>query len=70
MVNHSYQTHIYNVVTGIDQNVYKDIFLTSIGQMKTQCFVIASMLVTKLDWHFANSNLMNAFGILYPQFWM
>ncbi len=34
MANHSYQIHIYNVVAGIDQNVYKNIFLTSIGQVK------------------------------------
>jgi hypothetical protein len=50
--------------------MYKDIFLTSIGQMKTQCFAIINILVIKLDQHFANSKLMNALGIVYPQFWM
>jgi hypothetical protein len=38
--------------------------------MKTQCSAITNMLVTKLDQHFANSKLMNALGIVYPQFWM
>jgi hypothetical protein len=28
------------------------------------------MCVTKLDQPFANSKLMNALGIMYPQFWM
>lgn len=26
MANHSYQAHIYNVVVGIDHNIYKSIF--------------------------------------------
>jgi hypothetical protein len=65
MANHSYQTHIYNVFVSIDHNIYKDIFLTSIGQVKTQYFATTNMLVTKLDQHFANSKLMNALGIVY-----
>jgi hypothetical protein len=28
------------------------------------------MLVKKLEGHFVNFKLMNALGIVYPQFWM
>jgi hypothetical protein len=49
--------------------VYRD-FLASIAQVKCQCAIVAKMLVTKLERHFLDSELMNAIGILYLQFWM
>jgi hypothetical protein len=53
---------------GINQTIYKDIFLTSIGQVKAQYSVTVQMLVIELDQCFANSKLMNAFNIMYPEF--
>jgi hypothetical protein len=38
--------------------------------MKGQCFIVANMLIIELDQHFVDFELMNAFGIVYPQFWM
>ncbi len=38
--------------------------------MKCQCVIVVEILVTKLESHFHDSKLMNALGILYPQFWM
>ncbi len=66
MVSHSYATHIFNMLIGIKQHVYKAIFETSIMQMKGRCFVVADMFITELDWHFVDSKLMNALGIVYP----
>jgi hypothetical protein len=39
-------------------------------QVKGQCSVIVDMFITKLDWCFVDLELMNALGIVYPQFWM
>jgi carbonic anhydrase/acetyltransferase-like protein (isoleucine patch superfamily) len=49
MVGHSYQIHIFNVVVGVNQLVCMDVFLTSIAQVKTQCFIVIEKLITKLD---------------------
>jgi hypothetical protein len=59
MVGHSYQVHIFNVVVMVDQLVCKDVFLTSIAQVKTQCFIAIEKLITKLDRCFMDFELMN-----------
>jgi hypothetical protein len=38
--------------------------------VKQQCYVATIMLVTKLEGHFVKFQLMNALGIVYPQFCM
>jgi hypothetical protein len=38
--------------------------------VKAQCSTTNDMLVTRLDRRFAHFELMNAFGIMYPGFWM
>jgi hypothetical protein len=45
-------------------------FLVSIAQVKVQCFVTGDMLISKLNRWFVDFKLMNALGIVYPQFWM
>jgi carbonic anhydrase/acetyltransferase-like protein (isoleucine patch superfamily) len=59
MVGHSYQIHIFNVVVGANQLVCKDVFLTSIAQVKTQCFIAIEKFITKLDRCFVDFELMN-----------
>ncbi len=66
MVGHTYEAHIFNPLIGVKQPICKAIFETSIMQMKGQCFDVANMLITKLDQHFVDSKLMNAFNIVYP----
>ncbi len=66
MVGHTYEAHIFNPLIGAKQPICKAIFETSIMQMKGQCFVVANMLIIKLDRHFVDSKLMNAFNIVYP----
>ncbi len=70
MANRSYETHIFNLLIRANQPICKAIFETSIMQVRGQCFVVISMLVTELDWHFVDSKLVNAFDIVYPQLWM
>ncbi len=70
MANHSYASHIFNMLITTQQLVCKAIFKTSIMQMRGQCSIVANMLIIKLDQHFVDFELINAFGIVYPQFWM
>ncbi len=59
VVGPSYQVHIFNVVVMVNQLVCKDVFLTSIAQVKTQCFMTIEKLITKLDRCFMDFELMN-----------
>jgi hypothetical protein len=68
MASNSYQAHIFNAIVRVNQHVCRDVFLASIAQAKCQCVIVAKMFVTKLKRHFLDSKLMNALGILYPQF--
>lgn len=40
------------------------------ARMKKLCFTIVDMLITKMERHFVDFKLMNAFSIVYPQVWM
>jgi hypothetical protein len=50
--------------------VCRDFVLASITQVKCQCVVTVKMLVTKLEKHLMDSQLINALSIVYLQFWM
>ncbi len=39
-------------------------------QMRGQYSTTIDMLIIELDQQFMNSELMNAIGIMYPQFWI
>jgi hypothetical protein len=67
MVGHNYSTCIFNPIVGVNQHVCKDVFETSIMQVKSQCFA-----TTNVHWIdvFLNFELMHALGIMCPQFLM
>jgi hypothetical protein len=70
IASHSYQAHMFYAIVKVNQLVCEDVFLTSIAQVKCQCVIVAKMFVTELERCFVDSKLMNAFGIVYHQFWM
>jgi len=59
MVGHSYKVHIFNVVVVANQLACRDVFLASIAQVKTQCFIAIEKFITKLDRRFMDFELMN-----------
>jgi hypothetical protein len=69
MVGHNYQAHIFNaIVRLVNQLMCKDFFMASIGQVENQCFNATNYFFNELEMHFRYYELMNALGIMYPQF--
>jgi hypothetical protein len=38
--------------------------------MKAQCVVACDLLVIELECKFLNHELMDIFGVIYPQYWL
>jgi hypothetical protein len=50
--------------------VTKDDWVRVCQNVKNQCISVAKGLVAKLDKWFVAQDLMNATGIIYPQYWL
>jgi hypothetical protein len=69
MVGHNYRAHIFNAIVRLaNQLMCKDFFMASIGQVNYQCFNTTKKKFNELEMDFPYCELMNALGIMYPQF--
>jgi len=69
LINPIKLTFFYAVV-GANQPMCKDFFLVLIAQVKCQCVVATQMFVIELKRFFMDLKSINAFNIVYLQFWM
>jgi hypothetical protein len=62
--------HYVDSLIGIHSIVTWGGFDQVITSMKARCIVVCDLLVTKLKQRFPIHELMNVFGIIYPQYWL
>jgi hypothetical protein len=66
----SYPAHSLCLVRGKKERVGRDSFEAIISIVKRQATSAAEMLITELGKRFPNCDLMDALGIVFPQFWL
>jgi hypothetical protein len=60
--------HYVDFLINIHSVVIWEGFDQVITSMKVQCVVVCDLLVIELERRFSYHELMNAFGIIYPQY--
>jgi hypothetical protein len=68
IIGQSYMVHYVDSLIGIHFIVTHGGFDQIITYVKVHCTVAYDLLVTKLEQRFLNHELMNALGIIYPQY--
>jgi hypothetical protein len=66
----SYPAHFLCLVTGKKERVGRDGFEAVISSVKGQATSAAEMLISELSKRFPSCDLMDALGIVFPQFWL
>jgi hypothetical protein len=67
-VEHSYACHSYDS-SGRKVSVTREIFTSTVAEVKAKCTDAEKCLISKLKACFPNTMLLSALGIVYPQFW-
>ncbi len=70
IIGQSHMVHNVDSWIGIHFAITWKGFDQAITSVKTQCIIAYDLLVTKLERRFPNHELKNAFGIIYPQYWL
>ena len=70
ILRHTYAVHSLNPISREKDIVSRADFARIAAGVKGQCTSVAEMLVAKLSRRFSDSDLMNALGIVFPQFWL
>jgi hypothetical protein len=65
---HSYAVHLYDS-TGKKVGVTRELFASTVASVKAKCSEAASCLITELKERFADTMLLSAFAIFFPQYW-
>jgi hypothetical protein len=60
--------HYVDYLTGIHSTIIREGFDEAIASMKVQCTIFCDLLVIELKWRFLDHELMDALGIIYPQY--
>lgn len=68
--DHTYPNHVIDGIMCGKKVVGKDDFASSINQVKEQCCVTAKLIILELDSRFADQDVMNTLGIVFPQYWL
>jgi hypothetical protein len=59
-----------DLVSGGKKKVSKEDFAAVVSSVKEQCAATADLLISQLDRRFPNCNIMEALGIVFPQYWL
>lgn len=70
IADHTYTAHSLCSASGNKVPVSRPTFDTAVISVKRQCREAVELLITELDRRFPNSEVMNAFAIVFPQFWL
>ena len=70
ILEHTYAAYSLNPVSRKKDIVSRVDFAQIVVGIKGQCTFAIEMLVTELSRRFLDFDLMNALGIIFPQFWL
>jgi hypothetical protein len=62
--------HIINQITKVMSMVTKDMWATCVKNVQQQCSKVVASLICQLERQFPARELLNAIGVIYPQYWM
>ena len=68
--NHIYPAHLTDYVTEVRKYVGREEFDIVVSAVKGQCKAIAELLISQLEKRFPKSEIMEALGIVFPQYWL
>jgi hypothetical protein len=68
--DHTYLAHLTDYVTGMRKSVGREEFDIAVSAVKGQCKVVAEFLISQLEKRFPNSKIMEALGVVFPQYWL
>jgi hypothetical protein len=57
-------------VSGLSKSVSREEFNAAFSAVKGQCKAAAELLISQLEKRFPNSEIMEALGIVFPQYWL
>jgi len=67
---HTYPAHSLCALSGKKVSVTRDDMAAVVSSVKAQCRDAAEMLTLELDLRFPEVELMNALGVVFPQYWL
>jgi hypothetical protein len=67
---HTYNAHMIDPILEERKNVSMEDFAVMVSSMKEQCVAAADLFISQLDKRFPNCNIMEALGIVFPQYWL
>lgn len=68
--DHTYGAHMVDALTGQHVPVSRDDLHSVVTAVKGQCSAAAEMLISQLDRRFPNCDIMEALGVVFPQYWL
>jgi hypothetical protein len=68
IIRYSHMVHYVDYLNGIHFAIIWKGFDQTITSMKVQCIVAYDLLVIELKWRFIDHELMDALGIIHPQY--
>ncbi len=68
IMGQSHLIHYVNPLIGLHSRITRDGFEVVIKVVKAQCTTTFDLLVIELEQRFPNHELVNAFGVIYPQY--
>jgi hypothetical protein len=67
---HTYPAHMVCAVSGQHLLVSRSDLKSVVSAVKGQCSAAAEMLISQLDRRFPNCDIMEALGVVFPQYWL
>jgi hypothetical protein len=67
---HMYNAHMIDPILGEKKPVSMEDFATVVSFVKGQCIAAADLFISQLDRRFPNCDIMEALGIVFPQYWL
>jgi hypothetical protein len=67
---HTYPAHLTDYVTRMRKSMGKEEFDIAMSVVKGQCKAAAKLLISQLEKRFPNSEIMEALGVVFPQYWL
>jgi hypothetical protein len=67
---HTYPAHMVDSLSRQQLSVSREDLVTVVASVKDQCAAATEMLISQLDKRFPHCDIMEALGVVFPQYWL
>jgi hypothetical protein len=67
---HTYSAHMVDLVSGEKKSISREDFCALVSSVKGQCAAAAELLISQLERRFPDCDIMEALGVIFPQYWL